>query len=226
MRKVLLYCTTLLVALTCNAQTDDPTSGHEYVDLGLSVKWATCNVGATSPEEYGDYYAWGETETKDSYSWNTYKWCKAHAYKNTKYCIYMEYGEVDNKASLDPEDDVAHVKWGGNWRMPVNAEVRELIDNCTWTLTKQGGVRGYKVTSKTNGNSIFLPEAGFRSEYGLYSVGKSGSYWTATLQDENSNDALLMYFSPNRIHRTAINRCSGSSVRPVYSDLIIWPSKE
>lgn len=225
MKKFLFCCTTLLAALTCNAQTDS-AAGHEYVDLGLSVKWATCNVGATSPEEFGDYYAWGETETKEEYSWNTYKWCKAHAFTNTKYCMYMEYGEVDNKTSLDPEDDVAHVKWGGNWRMPVNAEVRELIDKCTWTLTKQGGVRGYKVTSKTNGNSIFLPEAGYRIDGGIYDTGKYGNYWTATLEDVNSNNALQMTFTPNYSHRNAMNRSNGNSVRPVYSDLITWPAKE
>lgn len=225
MRKLLFCCTTLLAALTCNAQTVDSSAGHEYVDLGLSVKWATCNIGASSPEEYGDYYAWGETETKDAYSWDTYKWCKAHAFTNTKYCIYMDYGEVDGKASLDPEDDVAHVKWGGNWRMPVDAEARELIDKCTWTRTKQGGVRGYKVTSKINGNSIFLPAAGARINGGRYFNGHYGSYWTATLKDENSNYALQMTLTPNDFHRNAMDRSEGSPVRPVYSEYYIWPEK-
>ena len=131
---------------------------YEAVDLGLpsGIKWATCNVGATKPEEFGGYYAWGETEEKDDYSWGTYKWCNGSSTTMTKYCIDSSYGTVDNKTVLDLEDDVAHVKWGGSWRMPTRAEQEELRNNCTWTWTTQNAVNGYKVTSKTNGNSIFL----------------------------------------------------------------------
>ena len=145
-----------LVFHSCNAnhdgKVDDPYNGHEYVDLGLSVKWATCNVGAVSPEDYGDYFAWGETEPKDFYAWSTYKWCNGSYDTLTKYCTDSKYGTVDNKTVLDLEDDAAHVNWGGDWRMPTKAEQDELYNNCTWEWTTQNGVNGYKVTSKINGN--------------------------------------------------------------------------
>jgi hypothetical protein len=136
------------------------TPEHEYVDLGLSVKWATCNVGATKPEEYGDYFAWGETTPKDAYDWSTYKWCNGGPSTQTKYCTNSSYGTVDNKTTLDLSDDAACANWGGSWRMPTRAEQDELRNNCTWTWTTQNGVNGYKVTG-TNGNSIFLPAAGY-----------------------------------------------------------------
>ena len=144
-------------------QVEEIVDSRAYVDLGLSVKWATCNVGANSPEEYGDYFAWGETKPKDSYKWSTYKWCNGSKDKLTKYCKESYYGRVDNKTVLDLVDDAAHVNLGGAWRMPTKEEIRELKDNCTWTWTTQNGVNGYLVTSKKNDNSIFLPAAGYRS---------------------------------------------------------------
>ena len=119
----------------------DPYNGHEYVDLGLpsGLKWATCNVGASSPEDYGDYYAWGETETKSTYNWSTYKWCNGSSSTLTKYCTDSSRGTVDDKTTLDLEDDVAHVKWGGDWRMPTRQNYSELIYNCIWEWTTQGG---------------------------------------------------------------------------------------
>lgn len=104
---------------------------YDWVDLGLSVKWDTCNVGASSPEEYGGYYAWGETEEKRGYDWNTYKWCHGASGFQTKYCTGSNYGTVDNNTVLAPEDDAARVKWGGNWRMPILNEVKELLSKCT-----------------------------------------------------------------------------------------------
>ena len=145
----------------------------EYVDLGLSVKWATFNVGATSPEDYGDYFAWGDTEPKENYNWATYKWCEGTDKTMTKYCSDSNYGNngfTDNKMELDLSDDAAHANWGGNWRMPTDAELTELREQCTWTWTTQDGVNGYKVTSKTSGytdKSIFLPAAGYRFENSL-----------------------------------------------------------
>ena len=146
---------------TCEITVSEPV--YEYVDLGLSVNWATCNVGASSPEEYGDYFAWGETETKSEYTWATYKYCKGSENTLTKYCDDSNYGNngfEDNIITLLPEDDVAHVKWGGKWRMPTEAEFNELIYSCDWAWTTQNGVMGYKVTSKKTGYtgcSIFLP---------------------------------------------------------------------
>ena len=154
-------------------------NGHAYVDLGLSVKWATCNVGASKPEDYGDYYAWGETTTKSDYSWKTYKWCKGTDDTMTKYCTNSKYGTVDNRTTLTSSDDVATVKWGSKWRMPTKEEVEELVGDCTWTWTTQSGVKGKKVTGP-NGNSIFLPAAGGRDGTDLFGRGASGNYWSAT----------------------------------------------
>lgn len=154
---------------------------HEYVDLGLSVKWATCNVGATKPEEYGDYFAWGETEPKEMYDWSTYKWCNGSETTLTKYCTDGSYGTVDNKTQLELSDDAAHANWGDSWRMPTDSELTELREQCTWTWTTQNGVNGCKVTSKSNGNSIFLPAAGYYYDSLLGSVGIGGICWSSSL---------------------------------------------
>ena len=194
--------------------TPPSTSPYEAVDLGLSVKWATFNVGATSPEEYGGYYAWGETEEKENYDWSTYKWCNGSYDTMTKYCTNSKYGTVDNKTVLDPEDDVAHVKWGGSWRMPTKAEQDELRTKCTWTWTTQNGVNGYKVTG-TNGNSIFLPSAGYR--YGTYLVGSVsyGYYWSSSLGGGGSCDAYDLSFGSGYFDWYNKSRYDGFSVRPV-----------
>ena len=187
---------------------------HEYVDLGLpsGLKWATCNVGATKPEEYGGYYAWGETEEKENYSWSTYKWCNGSENTLTKYCTNSYYGTVDNKTTLDPEDDVAHVKWGGSWRMPTIEEQKELLNNCTWTWTTQNGIKGYKVTSKTNGNCIFLPAAGYRDGTDLYS---SGSCWSSSMSGYGSSYACNLLFYSDGYDWDNFRRYFGFSVRPV-----------
>ena len=138
-----------------------PTPEPEYVDLGLSVKWATFNVGASKPEDYGDYFAWGETEPKETYNWATYKWCQGTANTFTKYCSNSQYGNADYKTTLDPEDDAAIVHLGGDWRMPTIEEWMELKQNCTWKKITINGITGCQVTAK-NGNSIFLPRAGLR----------------------------------------------------------------
>ncbi len=193
------------------------TNGHEYVDLGLSVMWATCNVGADSPEDYGDYFAWGETEPKDDYRCSTYKW--RDVYENyTKYCTDNDHGNVDNKTVLESTDDAAIVNWGGVWRMPTVAEMKELTMQCTWTWTTQNGVNGCKVTSKSNGNSIFLPAAGcYYYEYGLTDAGLSGVYWSSSLDTYNSDQAIGMYFigSGEGYSGGGLSRCYGLSVRPV-----------
>ena len=189
--------------------------GYEYVDLGLSVKWATCNVGANSPEEYGSYYAWGETEEKSNYYWDTYKWCNGSSLKMTKYCTSSSYGTVDNKTVLDLEDDVAHVKWGGSWRMPTLEEQKELKNNCTWSWTTQNGVNGYKVTSKTNGNSIFLPAAGYRRGTYLYDSGSDGNYWSSSLNEGYSDLAYRLYFYSGHCGWYVSSRFLCFTVRPV-----------
>ncbi|MBP3353720.1 MAG: hypothetical protein J6L02_03610 [Bacteroidales bacterium] len=196
----------------------DPYNGHAYVDLGLSVKWATCNVGATSPEEYGDYFAWGETTPKTTYDWSTYKYCNGTYDSMTKYCIDSEYGTVDNKTTLELSDDAAHVNWGGSWRMPTKAEQDELrnTDNCIWTWTTQNGVNGYKVTSNKNGNSIFLPAAGCRDSSDLYYAGSYGYYWSSSLNPSDSYYAYYVYFVSGSVYWSYYyGRCYGLSVRAV-----------
>ncbi|MBQ9363644.1 MAG: Ig-like domain-containing protein [Bacteroidaceae bacterium] len=190
-------------------------SYYEAVDLGLSVKWATMNIGASSPEDYGDYFAWGETEPKDTYNWSTYKWCNGSYNTQTKYCTSSDYGTVDNKTVLDLEDDAARANWGGTWRMPTKAEQDELCNNCTWTWTTQNGVNGYKVTSKTNGNSIFLPAAGYRFDSSLSSAGSYGDYWSSSLNASVSSYACHLDFDSGDVDWYYDNRYNGRSVRAV-----------
>lgn len=193
------------------------TNGLEYVDLGLSVKWANMNVGASSPEEYGDYFAWGETQPKSNYNWSTYKWCNGSSPSMTKYCTFSDYGTVDNKTTLELSDDAAHVNWGGNWRMPTEAEQDELrnTNNCTWTWTIQNGVNGYKVTSKKNGNSIFLPAAGSRDDSSLYNAGSRGFYMSSSLNKGGSYYACCLYFDSGGEKKTIGSRDYGHPVRAV-----------
>ena len=188
---------------------------HKWVDLGLSVKWATCNVGATSPEEYGDYYAWGETTTKSDYDWDTYKWCKGTYYTMTKYCTDSYFGTVDNRTTLTSSDDVATVKWGSKWRMPTKEEMKELVEGCTWKWTTQNGVNGRKVTGP-NGNSIFLPSAGYCDDTGLSLRDSSGIYWSATLYYEEGSCCAYFFFLGNAGYDWDYrDRIYGHTVRPV-----------
>ena len=197
-------------------EPDDPIGGTvgEAIDLGLSVKWASWNVGASKPEEYGDYFAWGETETKSYYLWSTYKWCNGSYDTLTKYNTDSSYGTVDNKTVLDPEDDAAHVNWGGSWRMPTDGEWEELKALCTWTWTTQNGVNGRNVTGP-NGNSIFLPAAGFRYDSYLYDAGSGGGYLSSSLYTGYPFYAWYIYFLSGDVGRYYINRYFGFSVRPV-----------
>ncbi len=195
-------------------------NGYQWVDLGLpsGIKWASCNVGAENPEDYGNYYAWGEVLPKEDYSWETYKYANGASNKLTKYCNNASYGDngfTDNKTTLDPEDDAAHVNWDGSWRMPTDAEWIELRDNCTWTWTTQNGINGYRVTSKTNSNSIFLPAAGYRYDTGLGTVGSLGGYWSSSLYEYDPYRAWYLYFSSDGVRRDGSDRGRGHSVRPV-----------
>ena len=202
-----------------NIPDPNPNTGnHEYVDLGLSVKWATCNVGATKPEEYGDYFAWGETQPKSTYDWSTYKWCRGSYDTQTKYCTNSSYGTVDNKTTLELSDDAARANWGGSWRMPTDAELTELREQCTWTWTTQNGVYGYKVTSKKSGytnKSIFLPAAGCRYDSSINFAGSGGYYWSSSLYTGYPYDAWRVYFASDYVRRSYDCRDYGFSVRPV-----------
>ena len=189
-------------------------NGHKYVDLGLpsGLLWATCNVGASTPEGCGGYYAWGETEEKGNYDLSTYKWCDGSEYTMTKYCTDSSYGTVDNKTVLDLEDDGAHVKWGGTWRMPTIEEQCELYNNCTWSWTTQNGVYGYKVTGP-NSNSVFLPAAGYCNGTRAYDRGSYGYYWSSSLC--GSNRACDLHFKSGGCGWYGDGRSYGLSVRPV-----------
>ena len=165
------------------------------VDLGLpsGTLWADRNVGADSPEAYGDYFAWGETSTKKTYDWDTYKWYRGSDDTMTKYCTKRTYGTKDKKTVLDLEDDAAYVNMGPEWRMPTRTELNELNNECTWTWTTQNGTKGYKVTGP-NGNSIFLPAAGYREDSSLYDAGSWGYYWSASLYKSNPSSAWYLRF--------------------------------
>lgn len=192
--------------------------GHEWVDLGLpsGIKWATCNVGATKPEEYGGYYAWGEIEERDEYNWHNYKWGDANG-KYTKYCSSPLQGVVDNKMILEPEDDVAHVEWGGKWRMPTGDETLELSEECIWDWTSLNDVKGMLVTGP-NGNSIFLPAAGCYYSFSLVNEQNRGYYWSSSLVHYNSGHPFTIYFSNGNSHNCLhdyLRSNNGFTVRPV-----------
>ena len=192
-------------------------NGHAYVDLGLpsGLLWAMYNVGATKPEDYGDYFAWGENATKSTYNWTTYEWCKGSETTLTKYNTSSSKGTVDNKIVLDLSDDAARVNWGGSWRMATIEEWRELINNCTWTwTTTQNGVNGQKVVGP-NGNSIFLPAAGERWGSGLYNVGDDGYYWSSLYADYPGCAWGVDFYSGSVDGWSYLCRYYGLSVRPV-----------
>ena len=185
----------------------------EAVDLGLSVNWASFNVGASKPEEYGNYYAWAETETKEVYSSSTYKWQVGNGASFTKY-----FGTT----KLEYADDAARANLRGKWRMPTDSEWKELMTstNCSWTWTTENGINGYKVTSKKTGYTnkhIFLPVGGYREVYNLYQCGEAGYYWSSSMR----NDAALgvnfdsVYLTLDSSNYYGFGRPSGFTVRPV-----------
>lgn len=171
-------------------------------------------MGAYSPEEYGDYYAWGETEESSNYSWDTYKWCNGTEDSMTKYCVDSSYGTVDNKSTLDPEDDVAYVKWGGNWRMPTYDEIIELRTNCTWEWTTFNGVKGHMVTA-SNGNSIFFPTTGYRAGTDIYHAGEHSRFWSSSLGYEGMCASCILGMGEGSGYSDAYYRYLGFPVRPV-----------
>ena len=189
-------------------ETAEPTEG-DLIDLGLSVKWASCNLGASEPQEPGDYYAWGETQTKSTYNWSTYKWCNGTETSLKKYCTQSTCGTVDNKISLDLSDDAAYANSQGKMRMPTSEEWRELRDNCTWTKTHYKERAGYLVSSPSTGNAIFIPCNGLKVTDILND--DASYYWGADLNAEVSSSAEAFLW-PSIMKWT---RCDGLGVRPV-----------
>ena len=199
--------TYLFFCQDCTAQ--NTINGHEYVDMGLSVKWATCNVGAQSPSDYGNYYAWGETATRSRYNSDNSKTYGKRAYRR----------DIGGDVSLD----AARANWGSTWRLPTKDELDELIDGCTWQWTTQGGHAGYRFTSRVNGNSIFLPAAGCRgaqvgdmSGSSLSEDGVRGFYWSSSPVVDISGLAYNLYIDNSDLNVGGyLSRCCGISIRPV-----------
>ena len=197
----------------------DVAEGHEYIDLGLpsGTLWATCNIGANAPEEYGDYFAWGETEPKDDYNWNTNKWgyydenSKLHI---TKYNTNSGYGPVDNKIELDTEDDAAYVNWGPSWRMPTMVQIKELINKCFWEWTTRNGMNGYRVIGP-NGNELFLPATGYHYNSSLYYSYFEGHYWSRDLYDIHPDGAYRLRIAQGARNCNVYNRYFGYAIRAV-----------
>lgn len=196
-------------------------NGYSWIDLGLAsgTLWATMNLGASAPEDYGDYFAWGEAKGfgsgKADYSWQSYQYSTEQDSVVTKYCMTSQYGKVDNKSVLDGSDDAAVVSLGKGWRMPTDEEMTELLSECSWVWTEQNGVAGCCVRGP-NRNTIFLPAAGYRDGMNLLKLGSFGFYWTRHLDSANSAQALYFDFSSNYSGRDTDSRYFGQSIRPVY----------
>jgi len=193
------------------------SNGYSYVDLGLSVKWAACNMGANTPEEYGSYYAWGEVKEKEDYTWRTYKWCKGTQDRLKKYNTLAEYNKVDNKTTLELSDDAARAKRGASWRIPTEAEWDELKNSCKWRRTTQKDTNGFLITAP-NGNSIFLPFAGCLYFTTYDELGRYGLYWTSTLDEEYPTSAKAMILFDEGCQIFNYLRAMGLSIRPVLAE--------
>ena len=189
---------------------------HDYVDLGLpsGTLWATMNIGANAPEDYGDYFAWGEVTPKESYTWTTYKWCNGSWNSMIKYGVKSSFGVVDNKTELDPEDDAATMNWGSEWCMPTKEQQDELRNNCTREWTTINGVKGCLLTSNINEATLFLPAAGYIWNSTVSSGGSSGFYWSRNLKTTGAGSHSL-FFSSNSMSITDYSRGYGQSVRAV-----------
>lgn len=195
--------------------------GHVCVDLGLpsGIKWAAYNIGATAPEMSGGYYAWGETEEKKYYHPTSYKYYKFYAqdYEIIKYCVDSIYGIIDNKRKLDLSDDVAHVKWGGTWRIPGYKEINELRDYCIWKWDSINDTNGMYVTGP-NGNSIFIPAGGYREGTLLRTYNEIGKYWLNFLSTEysyNEGACFTIDQGGKNCYRSGFGRDQGFHIRAV-----------
>ena len=200
----------------------DPFNGHDYVDLGLpsGTLWATMNVGATKPEEYGDYFAWGETAPKDSYTWDSYKYGNG-SYALTKYCNNSKYGKdgfADSLTELEIADDAARANWGGEWKMPTQAQVQELVNGTTsaWTNDYNNtGISGMTFTSKTNGKTRFVPAAGHKEGASAVYVGQSDNLSCSSLYERAAYYVWFLYSGRYGAYLNYSDRCYGCSARGV-----------
>ena len=220
MKKITLLFATLLTLLSM--QTTNAQTTHEYVDLGLpsGTLWATCNVGANTPEEYGDYFAWGDTSAKDYYDYSNYKYCNGSFTSFTKYCTTSDYGYngfTDGKTELEPDDDAATAIMGDSWCTPSIDQIKELIGKCTKKWTQHNGVDGLLLTGP-NGNQMFLPAAGYRWEGEIYTQGFYGSYRSNSICPGADQVSYFMWFDSNSHWSWDYlggRRAEGNSVRAV-----------
>lgn len=215
MKKTIFLTIAVLMLLTHTACQDK----HEYVDLGLpsGTLWAACNIGARAPEEFGDYFAWGETAPKDDYNWGNYKWSKGRTELMTKYCTKDKYGYddfTDRKERLDPKDDAAKANWGSKWQIPTETQITELITECKWTWTEINEVKGCLVTGP-NGNTIFLPATRAKgddsSERDIW-----GCYWSNSISYHINIVACCMsFYQSGKADKNYSYRELGHTIRAV-----------
>jgi hypothetical protein len=221
-RKLFLITALLMLSVGIAAAQQQ----HEYVDLGLpsGTLWATCNVGANNPEDYGDFFAWGETTTKEGFFIPNYKYANGEYKKVTKYCPKKKNGVngyTDNLTTLESSDDAASTNWGSGWCMPTQQQFQELADKCTWTQTTQNGKNGFEVKGP-NGNSIFLPAAGRYNGKALIGDGTDGYYWSSELNIDRPYNARSLDINPISGNLGVMpfmedHRSVGRPVRPVWS---------
>lgn len=187
--------------------------GHEFVDLGLpsGTLWATQNMGASAPEQTGDYYAWGELEPKEIYTWATYTLCGGTSRTLSRYCGNADYGTVDNKVQLALEDDAANQQWGGLWRMPTKAQAQELKSQCKWVLDS---ARGCYLLTGPNGNTLFMPLTGYKEGSNVYGKASAGYFWSSTLGNGYPYNAFCLVFEQSAFDKNVLRHC-GRTIRPV-----------
>lgn len=216
MKKTFYAMLIVVMSFVACKKTTDGDNTQTGVDLGLSVKWGSCNLGAYSPDGFGDYFAWGETKAKAEYSWETYKFSDGTGKTFTKYINDSSFGVVDNKTVLEPEDDAAHMRLGGKWRMPTKEEMEELIatrENASykWEWRSVNGHDGWLVTYLKNNNSIFLPA----SSWSYDDNPDTGYYWTSSLMAGGPDGAWLLVFGSKGLGVSVDGRFLGLSIRPV-----------
>lgn len=222
--KALALATTAMMSMVftaCSSDNNDPTpdpNADKYVDLGLSVKWAKCNLGAMKAYEYGNYYAWGETASNNIFNWGNYTLCNGDQESQLKYCTNPAAGHedfTDGLTVLEPADDAATATLGSPWRMPTIEEITELRTKCTWQYISINSIKGCLVTGP-NGNTIFLPAAGYRIDDTLYKGSKEGFYWSSSLETKFSISAHNLKFSSSGNENEDSYRFFGIPVRPVH----------
>lgn len=216
----------LLTAVSCNKDENNGIgtyNGHEYVDMGLpsGILWATCNLGAEEPHEYGLHFAWGEVTTKTNYEWGNYTLCNGAYNKLTKYCNVASYGDngfVDDLIIVEADDDVVVKQWGEGWRMPTYTDMLEFQSYTNSEWTEQNGVKGRLFTSRVNGNTLFMPASGTYKGTDLKDKGTKGYYWAGEINSINSpHRACSLEFDESEYFTSNCNyRCYGQTIRPIH----------